>query len=146
MDWKKSILVDFKTLIIFELALDPVQTLIFSKKHFQNVKEIFKPKVWDPHQDVPDSGPYGRGPEYRSVDPCPKILSVRTHGIQQNAIGTEFESAFEMSASNIRIGIVQGEFHFRWLKNSAIKIGNVTTIPLIFLFLNWKPSFQIRSL
>ena len=34
----------------------------------------------------------------------PKFLSVRAHGIQQNAIGTEFESAFEMSASNIRNG------------------------------------------
>ena len=32
------------------------------------------------------------------------IQSVRRHGIQQNAIGTDFESAFEMSASNIRYG------------------------------------------
>ena len=32
------------------------------------------------------------------------VQSVRRHGIQQNAVGTEFESAFEMSASNIRYG------------------------------------------
>ena len=33
-----------------------------------------------------------------------RATTVRCHGIQANAIGTEFETAFEMSASNIRYG------------------------------------------
>ena len=33
-----------------------------------------------------------------------RAVTVRCHGIQANAIGTEFETAFEMSASNIRYG------------------------------------------
>ena len=49
--------------------------------------------------------------------------SVRRHGIQQNAIGTEFESAFEMSASNIRYGpgvTKEVGFDFKNMKGSSI--------------------------